>query len=245
MGGTKRYTSIAIRGADGFRKAAQPIFRARMAEGRAKMNGEPELFGKETAKAAQAVARAADNVIDAARSAAPFFNRVLGNPITDIVGITIADPFRVIRTLSLDWYARRVDDILAKRDSLKPKGIPPRLALEILDAAQDETRDEIRELWARLIANAMDDNTRSLVRIEFVTILKQLNPLDAVVLQRLSTVGNFISPNGFAQGQHLDTNDVALSFLYLLDLKCLQQAGDASYSFKLSPRGIALLKAVS
>jgi hypothetical protein len=209
------------------------------------MNDEHELLGKETARAAQEIAKVADNVIDAARSAAPFFNRVLGNPIVDFVGITVADPLRFIRTLSLEWYARRVDEILAKRESKKPKGVPPRLALEILDAAQDETRDEIRELWAHLIANAMDEDTRSLVRIEFVTILKQLNPLDALVLQRLSTVADFINPNSFAQGQHLDTNDAALSFLYLLDLKCLQQAGDGSYNFKLSPRGIALLRAVS
>lgn len=209
------------------------------------MSDEHELLGTETAKAAQEIAKATNNAIDAARNAAPFFNRVLGNPIADVVGITIADPLRFVRTLSLDWYARRVDEILAKRESKKPKGVPPRLALEILDAAQDETRDEIRELWARLIANAMDENTRGLVRIEFVTILKQLNPLDAIVLQRLSTVGNFVNPNGFAQGQHLDPNDAAMSFLYLLDLKCLQQAGDGSYNFKLSPRGIALLRSVS
>jgi len=209
------------------------------------MTEGPEPFGKETAKAVQEVAKAANNAIDAAREIACFFNRVLGNPISDAVGIAIADPLRAIRTLSLDWYARRVDEILAKRNAKQTIGVPPRLALEILDAAQDETRDELRELWARLIANAMDANTRSNVRIEFVSILKQLNPLDALVLQRLSTVTDFTYPNNFAQGQHLDTNDAAMSFLYLFDLKCVQQAGDGSFQFKLSPRGVALLRAVS
>jgi hypothetical protein len=204
----------------------------------------PEPFGKETAKATQELAKAANSAIEAARDAASFFNRVLGNPIVDAVGITIADPLRFVRIVSLNWYDRRVEDILSKRGSKKFKGVPPRLALEILDAAQDETRDEMRELWARLIANAMDENTNSNVRIEFVTILKQLNPLDALMLQRLSTVSNFVYPNSFAQGQHLDYNDVALSFLYLLDLKCLQQAGDGSFQFKLSPRGVSLLKAI-
>jgi len=205
----------------------------------------PDPFGKETAKAAQELAKVADNAIDAARAAASFFNRVLGNPITDAVGITIADPLRFVRTLSLDWYRRRVDEILSQRDARKLKGAPPRISLEILEAAQDETRDELRELWARLLANAMDETTQRNVRIEFVAILKQLNPLDAIVLQRMSSVGSFINPPQFAIAQHLDTNDAATSILYLLDLKCVEQSPSVPYAFKVSPRGNALLKALS
>ena len=204
----------------------------------------PEPFGKETARAAQELAKTASNAIDAARDTASF-NRVLGNPIADAVGIAIADPLRFVRITSLDWYSRRVDEILAKRDANKLKGAPPRIAVEILEAAQDETRDELRELWARLLANAMDSCTQKNVRIEFVAVLKQLNPLDALILQRLSSVGNFINPHQFAQAQHLDTNDAATSILYLHDLKCVDQAPTAAYTFKLSPRGIALLKAIS
>lgn len=73
----------------------------------------PEPFGKETAKAAQELAKTADNAIDAARGAAEFLNRVLGNPIADVVGITVADPLRFVRIISLDWYSKRVDEILA------------------------------------------------------------------------------------------------------------------------------------
>lgn len=209
------------------------------------MTDSPDPFGKETAKAAQELAKVADNAIDAARSAASFLNRVLGNPIVDVVGITIADPLRFVRTLSLDWYRRRVDEILSQRDARKLKGTPPRIGLEILEAAQDETRDELRELWARLLANAMDEATQRNVRIEFVAILKQLNPLDALVLQRLSSVGSFINPPQFATAQHLDANDAATSILYLLDLKCVEQSPSVAYAFKVSPRGNALLKALS
>ncbi|GGI32030.1 Abi-alpha family protein [Bradyrhizobium guangdongense] len=174
-----------------------------------------------------------------------FFNRVLGNPIVDVVGITLGDPLRFVRTLSLDWYSRRVDEILAKRDGKKLKGAPPRIALEILEAAQDETRDELRELWAQLLANAVDGTTQSMVRIEFVAVLKQLNPLDALVLQRLTAAGNFINPHQLAQAHHLDTNDTATSILYLLELKCVEQAPSGTSAYKTSPRGIALLKALS
>lgn len=209
------------------------------------MTDTAEPFGKETAKAAQEVAKAANNAIDAAREAAQFFNRVLGNPIADAVGITIGDPLRFVRTLSIDWYSRRVDEILEKRNKKKLSAVPPRLAIEILDAAQDETRGELRELWARLIANAMDESTRKTVRIEFAGILKQLNPLDALVLQRIATVVGFIRPQSFAQAQHFDTNDTATSLLYLFDLKCVEQAPTDLNAFKISPRGTALLKALS
>ena len=208
------------------------------------MADEVEPFGRETAKAVQEVAKTTDSAIEAGRELASFLNRVLGNPIADAVGLTLSDPIRAARIIALDWYNRRVKEILAKRDLKKLQGATPRIALEILEAAQDETRDELRELWAQLIANAMDVDAHKYVRIEFVEVLRQLNPLDALVLQRLSSVGNFISPHHFAQAQHLDSNDTATSFLYLHDLKCLQQAADGSYSYKLSPRGIALLKAV-
>jgi hypothetical protein len=207
------------------------------------MTDGPEPFGKETAKAAQEIAKTADNAIDAARDLACFFNRVLGNPIVDVVGISISDPLRFVRTLSLDWYSRRVEEILAKRNAKHLKGAPPRIAFDILEAAQDETRDELRELWVQLLANAMDETTQRKVRIEFVAILKQLNPLDALVLQRLSTIADSIHPRRFAQAQHLDANDVATSFMYLVDLKCVDLVPHGNYDFKISPRGIALLKA--
>jgi len=209
------------------------------------MNDAPDPFGREAAKAAQEIAKASSNAIDAAREAAQFFNRVLGNPIADAVGMTVGDPLRFVRILSIDWYSRKVEEILKTRGSKKLAGAPPRLAIEILDAAQDETRDELRELWARLIANAMDETTCKTVRIEFVSILKQLNPLDALVLQKLAAHANFISPYQFSQAQHLDSNDAATSFLYLYDLKCLQQNTTSNYEFMLSPRGLALLKAIT
>jgi len=204
----------------------------------------PEPFGKETSKAVQELAKTTGNAIDAARDAASFFNRVLGNPITDTVGITIADPLRFVRTVSLDWYNRRVEEILAKRNAKRVTGAPPRIALEILDAAQDETRNDLRELWAQLLANAMDESKQKHVRIEFVAVLRQLNPLDALILQRLSSVANFVNPHRFAQAHNLDTNDTVTSILYLLDLKCVDQAPNGGNDFKISPRGNALLKAL-
>jgi Abortive infection alpha len=47
---------------------------------------------------------------------------------------------------------------------------------------QDESREELAELWARLLANAMDPNLNN-VRHSFIEAVKKMDPMDAVVLQ--------------------------------------------------------------
>lgn len=51
-----------------------------------------------------------------------------------------------------------------------------------LIGAQEESREELAELWARLLANAMDPNMNS-VRQSFIDAVKRMDPLDAVVLR--------------------------------------------------------------
>src|SRR6266567_4418792 len=61
------------------------------------------------------------------------------------------------------------------------------VALPILHAAADESREELQELYARLLAAAMDPNRASQVRRSLVEFVRQLDPLDASVLQQLTT----------------------------------------------------------
>lgn len=65
----------------------------------------------------------------------------------------------------------------------------PVLVEEILDASKDTTAREIRELYARLIAAALDEDRIGLYRREFVRIVAELEPLDALVLQMLAEPG--------------------------------------------------------
>jgi hypothetical protein len=150
----------------------------------------------ESAKAAQEITKLGGKVVDAAQNAAPFINRVLGRPLEDAAGLVVTDPLRAARILAQDWLARRVTNKLHERN-LKDeqlKTVPPNIAVPLLEAAQDETRDELREVWARLLANAMDPARSSRVRLEFIETLKQFNPLDALVLNELAATPN-MSPN--------------------------------------------------
>lgn len=62
------------------------------------------------------------------------------------------------------------------------------MAIPLLKAAQDESRDEIQELWARLLSNALDKDMTPIRRV-FIDILQQLEALDAQILQKLSDMG--------------------------------------------------------
>jgi len=52
--------------------------------------------------------------------------------------------------------------------------VSPSIAIPLFAAAQDESRDELRELFARLLAAAMDPKRKDLTRGSFTAIVKQL-----------------------------------------------------------------------
>ena len=61
------------------------------------------------------------------------------------------------------------------------------IAEPLIEAAMQENRSELQDLWAALLASAMLEKGRK-VRYEFVEILKKLNPQDAVAFRILATL---------------------------------------------------------
>jgi hypothetical protein len=62
----------------------------------------------------------------------------------------------------------------------------PSIAVPLISAAQDEDRDVLADMWAKLTATALDPATKKFYRREFVDIAKQLEPIDVLVLPLLS-----------------------------------------------------------
>jgi hypothetical protein len=201
----------------------------------------------ESAKAAQEIANLGGKVIDAAQNASRFINRVLGKPIEDATGLLITDPLRAARILTQDWYARRVTEKLRERNIREEqlKAVPPNIAVPLLEAAQDEARDELREIWARLLTNAMDPNRSSRVRLEFIETLKQLNPLDALVLNELVTTPN-MSPNSreFLAGRlGVSRDEIVVSSQHLVKFGCVEISTTDKGNYGVLPYGKLLLRA--
>jgi len=104
--------------------------------------------------------------------------------IADIYGVLIGDHIHAARHRRLDAITRKTQQILKDRNA-KTAEIPEQIAIPLLEAAQSESRTEMQDLWARLLANAMDAVRCPDVRPEFIITLKQLQPIDALVLHKI------------------------------------------------------------
>ena len=135
-----------------------------------------------TAKAAEAIAKTTGQALEIAHDTGGYLSRVFGDLPDNAVGLLGADWLREPRFRNLDALRRRTAEILRERDVQGPIELSPNQATELLTAAQDEGRETLAELWARLLANAMDPNLNN-VRNSFIDPIKKMDPPDAAVLR--------------------------------------------------------------
>ena len=85
-----------------------------------------------------------------------------------------------------------------------------------MQAAADEENDELQDLWSRLLAAAMDPNRRDAMRQSFIQAVKQMDPMDALVLKAIRDNGNATwNTNGrdvIASKLKCSTDEVLVSF---------------------------------
>jgi Abortive infection alpha len=116
------------------------------------------------------------------RGLGSFLEKVLGSVPEDLIGYLGGDWLRVRRAENLANLMHRAKARLETWGVEAP--IPPSLSvtLPLFRDAADESREELQELWARLLAAAMDPSRADRVRARFFDALQKLDPLDARVL---------------------------------------------------------------
>lgn len=136
----------------------------------------------EEAKAVAATATTVGKAIDATSDLGGWVGKVLGTIPEDAVGLLGGDWISEVRTRNAHRLQMRTDEILAQRNAeIEPLSLS--VARPLLEAAQDESRDELVEMWARLLANAMD-KSRPNIRRSFIETLKKLDQLDVLILDK-------------------------------------------------------------
>ena len=95
-----------------------------------------------------------------------------GKPVADAYGFLIGDRVEAWRERNLDALGRRTKEILKSRDLAETAPMAEQIAIPLLEAAKSDPRPEMQELWATLLANAMDPARRNEVRREFISALK-------------------------------------------------------------------------
>jgi Abortive infection alpha len=105
------------------------------------------------------------------------------------------------------------------RATSQPPLIPP-----IAVAAADESRDELQDLWARLLAAATDPKRAKTFRIAFVDLAKKMDPLDTVVFQQASVSNQVITGttrNELATKLNLSRDQLDVSLSHLIELNLM------------------------
>jgi hypothetical protein len=136
------------------------------------------------AKATEATAKAAGQGLEIVHDTGGYLKSVFGDLIVNGVGWLIGDWVGQKRLRNFDALCRRTLEIQHERDVKAPIELSPNQAMDLLTGAQDESRPELAELWARLLANAMDPRLNN-VRHSFIEAVKNMDPPDAMLLEFL------------------------------------------------------------
>jgi hypothetical protein len=176
----------------------------------------------ESAHAVEETAKTAGKAIDAAVRAGRYVGEILGDLPHDLVGI-MGDWVKHQRARIWAELSANTEKILRGRGIENREDVSPSVAIPLIAAAVNEDRDVLKQLWANLLANALDPARANLVRPSIIELLKQLDPLDALVLQKLSENENY-QPNArdaFAGLFKVSMDAVMVSFENLVRLRCV------------------------
>lgn len=136
----------------------------------------------ETAKAVQETAKTARSGIEATQALGRFVARVTTEPLETVMGI-LNDKLQFVRWERKLRLAERGREILHQRGIQGPlRPIPYKLALPIVENASLEDNDELQDLWANLLASAVDPKFEGLIRTAYIDIIKQLEVVDVHIL---------------------------------------------------------------
>jgi Abortive infection alpha len=143
-------------------------------------------------------AKAVQEALKALQGVGGFLREVLGTVPEDLVGYFGGDWLKIRRA---ENAARMIEKAKARLEArnVKPERPSISVALPLLIAAADEDRDELQEIWARLLAAAMDPARSKAFRGAFIEIVKKMDPLDAVALQYMRDNSRPAMPNNLAE----------------------------------------------
>lgn len=122
-------------------------------------------------------AKLGQQLVETGKSLGGYLADILGDLPKDLVGI-LGDQVKVYRAVRLDALWKKSKEYLQVNGAVEPESPGLNLVLPILEAAADENREELQDLWARLLAASLHPDRLKLVRLRFIGALKSLDPLD-------------------------------------------------------------------
>ncbi|MGC1250728.1 MAG: Abi-alpha family protein [Xanthobacteraceae bacterium] len=128
-------------------------------------------------------AKAIAEAIKALQGLGDFLNKTFGIHLQNLIGYLGGDWLGVRRAQNLAHIIEKARERLRARDAKEAEPASLSVTLPILIAAAEESRDELQDLWARLLTAAADPSRAKSFRTAFIDAAKRMDPLDAAALQ--------------------------------------------------------------
>jgi hypothetical protein len=161
--------------------------------------------------------------------AAALFRQVFGDLLADLIGLAGGDWISEYRRIRQNKLARDADEIMKERGvKIDPEKIQLPQVAALIKNASDESHPEIQDLWARLLAAALDPGRASKMRQEFVETVRAFDPVDALVFRELRNPvhgSTEIDQKGqLAAALKRNPTEIAASLFHLARLRCIYPA---------------------
>lgn len=145
-------------------------------------------MSEEESKAIGAVAETTGKAIDASRELGGFIARFIGGPLEQAAGI-VEDKLKYLRWERQMRLIQRANAFLAANGMREPtRYVPMNIAIPLLQGASLEENDQLQDRWAKLLVNAGDEESDVNVPRLFVSIMDNMDPLGAEVLEKIYSV---------------------------------------------------------
>jgi Abortive infection alpha len=157
-------------------------------------------------------AKAVQEALKTLQGLGGFLKATFGTVPQDVVGLLGGDYLRVRRAENLfrtmEKAKKRLED-----GHVKQPDAPPSLALPIMIAAADETRDGLQNVWAALLAAAADPDKNRSFRLKFIEVAKNMDPIDALILEQLRTATRISGDDhgAVAMQMHITLDEIEVS----------------------------------
>ncbi len=204
------------------------------------MTDEGEKAIQESAKAVQEVAKTTKKALELTEKAGPFLERTFGPLVENAAGL-LSDRLAYFRLAQFFKLVDKTKKLLDDRHVEDTRYVPTSFAIPLIEAATAEEDETLHDIWAHLLANAIDPN-RPQAKRAFVGIVRQFDPLDARLLKFLTehgwdlfkvqrhpqaqTLQEGVGPQGFtvarlSESLGVEQRDIATSLLNLFRLGCV------------------------
>lgn len=171
----------------------------------------------------------------------------LGQGVADLLGFAGLDRLRQKREENIKNARMKAEGYLGKRGVTERSEPPLTIAIPLAEGVMDESREQVQDLWARLLANALDPKRADRIRREFIETIKQLEPVDVAImsdLQNLIATGVTNVPGYYANKLAIYGDAAMVSLLHLEKLGCVWRQSGTGIEFKLSEYSREILRAV-